>query len=126
MNVIELIGLIIADTEELLADFSQSEQRNPRQLIEHILNASQFIQTELKHFAADDGIIYEVDRSKGSYARAPFAMVETAAYLLKKLHQLGSITLSVDELEQIAQIEYNIKLIRNELDSFWSDNIRNT
>lgn len=121
INVVALINAAIADAEALLIDSRQRENKILQQRFEGILTAAHFIETELKHFAADDGMIYEVDRSKGSHARAPFAMVETGIYLLKKLHQLGTITLSANDHEQIERIERNITLIRKELDSFWSD-----
>lgn len=126
INVIELISSIISDAEVLLADFTKHESNAGQQKIEAILSAAHFIETELKFLAANDGIIHQVDQSKESYARTPFAMLETSIYLLRNLNQLGEIGLSDDELERVGRIENNIKMIKHELDSLWSGDLKET
>lgn len=126
INVVALINATIADAEALLIDSGQRKNNVLRQHLAALLTTLHLIETELQHFAAADGVIYEVDRSKGSHARAPFGMVETRIYLLKKLHQLGTITLSAKDHEQIERIERNVKTIRDELERVWSVNATNT
>jgi hypothetical protein len=116
INVIELINSAIVSGDLILTDCTHIEDRNLREYAERLLGATWIIQTELMHFTDFDGFVRAIDRSEGTYAHTPFAMVETNVYLLKKLNQLGKITITIDQLEQIDQIVRNVQLIKSELD----------
>lgn len=120
INVIELINSAIVSVDLLLTDRTHIEDRNLREYTERLLVATRIIRTEIMHFTDFDGFVRAIDRSEGTCAHAPFAMVETNVYLLKKLNQLGKIAITIDQLDQIDQIVRNVQFIKSELDRVWN------
>ena len=107
---------VIADAQTLLNELQQNEKARER--VEILLNAAQFIRDEMRSYLLADGSLNIAIAASGRYAAAPFAMIETNIYIIKKLSESGN-TLSASHLERLESMDAKVKSVRERLDEIW-------
>lgn len=119
INVIELMDAVIVDTQELLDEIGENEKA--QRYISAISNMAQKIRIELDLLFAADGSIKIDPKLTLHYTQAPFAIISTNAYILRKRMESNTNSSNEITLTKLDKLERNVADVKYHLDQIWGD-----
>ena len=109
---------VIADAQTLADELGQHEP--VQNYTEPLSKMAQSIRFELSLVFATDGSLAINPQKSEHYTRAPFAIIASHTYLLKKQHELSKIILNGIQLARLESIDTKVKEVKSHLDKIWN------